>query len=742
MVAKDCEVFGGCCGRGENIGRDSLVSSIRIIFFFLALFPLFASQASSSDGNFSAPVFVIPQGGPATISAAHLEFLEGADETASFEFLEKAEWAPKLVADQSLVEGYWVRLRVQNTLPTDDVGIKHNFNKEKRIFARHSDGVDEYPYWSGSGDSWIDEGRINAHYLVTMPQGEITTIYNFFRSKPFDRYYSKVDGLDRITIGKWSDIRLLEFFRLATNLAVVAIASAFGLYYLFMFVVGRGSYLWLSASLFQISVHCCLYLSLSSVIQPPLWLANVEMDMASTSLLFVFLLQFFRGSLDLRRNFPVLNRVFLAGIAFYLLMVVLNAGSSLTYPSAPYLDLVAHPPDRAGPGIVKLSYLIPPFLLLLLGSAILSFVLWRRGSNYAKFLMISFALPFLAVPITAATYLVFGFSWQGWMVISAVVGFLMLAMFITFGFAVAQQLNDMKNLALTQQIRLTQAYQRFVPPQLLQNLGRASILDVKLGDQVDVEMSILFSDIRSFTAISEAMSPSENFAFVNAYLSRMGPIIRARRGYIDKFMGDGVMALFPESANDAVLAAVEMQKELHRYNDEQDCAGAPRINVGVGVNTGRMMLGTLGESDRMEGSVISDAVNLASRLEGLTKRYGSKVIISEHTYRLLDTTKLDCREIDSVVVKGKDRPVRIFEVIDGEPPEIAGLKLDSLAQFCEAMSLYKTQQFAKARGLFKAILSHGGSDNVAALYVERCETLLEDGWNPETWDGVEKLETK
>ncbi|MGB1961936.1 MAG: adenylate/guanylate cyclase domain-containing protein, partial [Candidatus Puniceispirillaceae bacterium] len=180
-----------------------MVSSIRIIFFFLALFPLFASQASGSDGNFSAPVFVIPQGGPTTIPAAHLEFLEGADETVGFEFLEKAEWAPKLVADQSLVEGYWVRLRVQNTLPTDDVGIKHNFNKEKRIFARHSDGVDEYPYWSGSGDSWIDEGRINAHYLVTMPQGEITTIYNFFRSKPFDRYYSKVDGLDRITIGKW-----------------------------------------------------------------------------------------------------------------------------------------------------------------------------------------------------------------------------------------------------------------------------------------------------------------------------------------------------------------------------------------------------------------------------------------------------------------------------------------------------------------------------------------------------------
>ncbi len=719
-----------------------MINGLRTIFVFLVYLPLFASQASAADGEFSAPVFVIPQGGPTTIPATHLEFLEGADETADFEFLEKADWAPKLVADQSLVKGYWVRLRIQNTLPTDDIGIKHNFNKEKRIFARHSYGVDEYLYWLGSRDSWIDEGRINSHYLVKMPQGEITTIYNFFRSKPFDRYYSKVDGLDRITIGEWNDIRLLEFFRLGTNLAVVAIASAFGLYYLFMFVVGRGSYLWLSASLFQISIHCCLYLSLSSVIQPPLWLANVEMDMASTSLLFVFLLRFFSGSLDLRSNFPFLNRVFLAGSAFYLLMVVLNVGSSLTYPSAPYLDLVAYPPDRAGPGIVKLSYLIPPFLLLLLCSALLSFVLWRRGSNYAKFLMISFSLPFLAVPITAVTYFVFGFSWQAWMVISAVVGFLMLAMFITFGFAVAQQLNDMKNFALEQQISLTRAYQRFVPPQLLQNLGRTSILDVKLGDQVNVEMSILFSDIRSFTALSESMSPSENFAFMNAYLSRMGPIIRNRNGYIDKFMGDGVMALFPNSVTDAVLAAVEMQKELYRYNDQQNRAGAPLIDIGVGINTGRMMLGTLGESDRMEGSVISDAVNLASRLEALTKRYGSKVIISEHTCQQLDTAKIACREIDSVVVKGKDRPVRIFEVIDGEPPQIARLKRNDLAQFNKAMSFYKNQKFAEARDLFAVILRHSENDNVARLYVERCDRLLEEGFDPKTWDWVERLETK
>ena len=110
---------------------------------FSCLFPLFASQASASDGEFSAPVFVIPQGGPTTITGEPiLNSLKGLMRRQIFEFLETADWAPKLVADQSLVEGYWVRLRIKNTLPTDDIGIKHNFNKEKRIFARHSYGVD------------------------------------------------------------------------------------------------------------------------------------------------------------------------------------------------------------------------------------------------------------------------------------------------------------------------------------------------------------------------------------------------------------------------------------------------------------------------------------------------------------------------------------------------------------------------------------------------------------------------
>ena len=150
-----------------------------------------------------------------------------------------------------------------------------------------------------------------------------------------------------------------------------------------------------------------------------------------------------------------------------------------------------------------------PFILLLSTSAILSFLLWKKGSLYAKYLCISFALPFLSAPISGLAYLFYDFNWITWLIINSAVGILFLGMFITFGFAVAQQLNDMKLLALQQQVKLTEAYQRFVPQQLLKNLGKDSILDVSLGDQVNVEMSILFSDIRSFTSISEKMTPKE-----------------------------------------------------------------------------------------------------------------------------------------------------------------------------------------------------------------------------------------
>ena len=191
---------------------------------------------------------------------------------------------------------------------------------------------------------------------------------------------------------------------------------------------------------------------------------------------------------------------------------------------------------------------------------------------------------------------------------------------------------DAQKYAIEMQTLLANSYARFVPKQFLTNLGKTSILDVKLGDQISKEMTVMFSDIRSFTDLSEKMTPEENFNFINSYLSRMSPIIQNHHGYIDKFMGDGIMALFDGMPDNALNAAIAMQKHIVVYNLHRDSQGYEPIRIGIGMHTGRLMLGAIGGIERMEGTVISDSVNLGSRIEGLTKIYGIKIAISEKTF--------------------------------------------------------------------------------------------------------------
>lgn len=348
----------------------------------------------------------------------------------------------------------------------------------------------------------------------------------------------------------------------------------------------------------------------------------------------------------------------------------------------------------------------------------------------------------MSAPISGIAYLFYDFNWITWLIINSAVGILFLGMFITFGFAVAQQLNDMKLLALQQQVKLTEAYQRFVPSELLKNLGKNSILDVSLGDQINVKMSILFSDIRSFTSISEKMTPKENFSFLNSYLNQMSPIIRENKGYIDKFMGDGVMALFKNSANDAVKAAIEMQKYLIQYNVSSFKNKTHKINIGIGINTGEMMLGTLGETNRMEGSVISDAVNLASRLEGLTKNYKAGIIISEETYKNINKDLFTIRFIDLVTVKGKNKAIKIFEVFDADLEKLKQLKIETLNDFKKAIKGYFEHNFENSLKLFSKINKINPDDKVTEIFINRCKKIIKEGWKPDLWDGVNRLSNK
>jgi adenylate cyclase len=276
--------------------------------------------------------------------------------------------------------------------------------------------------------------------------------------------------------------------------------------------------------------------------------------------------------------------------------------------------------------------------------------------------------------------------------------------------------------------KIAAASARFVPRQFLKFLKRESIVDAKLGDSVQAEMTIMFADIRSFTSLSESMSPQENFEFLNSYLSRVGPVIRQYNGFIDKYIGDGIMALFPNCAEDAVQAAIEMQQQVKIYNKHRQNSGYKPISIGIGLHTGTLMLGTIGEAERMESTVISDAVNLASRVEGLTKMYGVGVVASVQTLcRLDDPQKYKCRFLDRVKVKGKQKPVAVFEIYDGDSDLMIELKAQTQTYFEQGIFFHYQQQFAQARQMFLRVLQVNKQDQAAYFYAERCDMLMKNG---------------
>jgi PAS domain S-box-containing protein len=298
---------------------------------------------------------------------------------------------------------------------------------------------------------------------------------------------------------------------------------------------------------------------------------------------------------------------------------------------------------------------------------------------------------------------------------------------ITYAIVAFQDISERKkaeaeqNKSTLELFRLSKAYQRFVPREFLQFLNKESIVDVELGDHVQREMSVLFADIRNFTALSERMTPQENFKFINSYLSRMEPVIIEHHGFIDKYIGDAIMALFSGEADDALKAAIAMLHQLREYNQHRTKTGYVPIQIGIGINTGSLMLGTVGGYNRMDSTVISDAVNLASRIENLTKEYEVSLLISHHTFlRLQDSNQYGIRLIERVKIRGKLEMISVFEVFDADPLDIKLGKSVTKTMFESALLLYSQGNFPEAAKYFQDVLRINPEDRVAQIYLERC----------------------
>ncbi|MEM0979930.1 MAG: response regulator [Cyanobacteria bacterium P01_H01_bin.58] len=273
--------------------------------------------------------------------------------------------------------------------------------------------------------------------------------------------------------------------------------------------------------------------------------------------------------------------------------------------------------------------------------------------------------------------------------------------------------------------KINQAYSRFVPREFLQFLNKESIIDVELGDQVEQHMSVLFADIREFTNLSEQMTPEDNFRFINAFLSRMEPAIAENRGFIDKYIGDAIMALFSQGADDALQASIAMLGRLELYNQKRIASRRMPISIGIGINTGCLMLGTVGGSNRMDSTVISDTVNVAARIERMTRVYNVNLLISHHTFmQLNNANRYAMRVIDRVQVKGKTAFVSVYEVFEPDPPELRAAKFESKTKFENALLLYYQQAYDNALEQFQSCLDSCPEDTVAQSYVQRCQQKL------------------
>ncbi len=300
-----------------------------------------------------------------------------------------------------------------------------------------------------------------------------------------------------------------------------------------------------------------------------------------------------------------------------------------------------------------------------------------------------------------------------------------------------------------QEIKLQKdAFYRFVPEEFLKILERDSATDINLGDKIIDDMTILFSDIRSFTTISETIPPEEVYEFLNEYFQLISPLIVAGGGFIDKYMGDGIMAIFAnrtnkkDSADSSIHTSISLIKELEKYNQKRMLKGKEPIRIGIGINTGELIIGTVGTKDRLSTTVVGNTVNLASRLESITSKYSTEIIVSASTIATLkDHSLVRYREIDTIIAKGMTSPCEIYEVYNHKDLDFLQKMSYSLKPYIDGLVAYKLGLFEEAKTNFQEALNLNPQDTISKLYLERVHLLLDHPPGSD-WDGVIKFDIK
>lgn len=308
---------------------------------------------------------------------------------------------------------------------------------------------------------------------------------------------------------------------------------------------------------------------------------------------------------------------------------------------------------------------------------------------------------------------------------------------------------------------ISEKFRLFVPEQFLNRIAPRGVESIQLGNAREEELTVLFCDIRGFTSIAESQSAMETFEWLNVFFTQMSQAIAAHDGFVDKFLGDAIFAVFDRvgsHAEDAMKAAVAMQGSLKEFNRDRLQYNLEQIiKVGIGIHTGIGLIGTIGSEQRMDSTVIGDVVNTAARLEELTKLYGCPILASDTTINHLkvsyqgteievknsnkmpdlSSTIYPCRWVDRVTPRGKQIVLELYEVLGTPTQCLDRLKLQSQSCYNSGIQAWFKEDFVGALNCFRQVFELNPADTIAQLYLERCQTRL--GWMPPssevTWDG-------
>ncbi len=283
---------------------------------------------------------------------------------------------------------------------------------------------------------------------------------------------------------------------------------------------------------------------------------------------------------------------------------------------------------------------------------------------------------------------------------------------------------------------------RFVPYEFIQSLGRHGITDLRLGDMVERIVHVMFSDIRDYTSLAEDMTPLENFMFVNSLAGKVGPIVKNNNGIINQYLGDTIMMLFLQKADDGIQAAIDVLRVIDEYNMQRKYKKRKPIKLGIGIHSGSLMMGIIGDSARTEAAVISDTVNTASRMEGLTKHFNVNFILSEETVnKIEDKEKFSLRYLGKVQAKGKYHPIGIYECFDGDTEEQTKLKKQTLEAFHRGMEAFYAKDMLQALHHFESVYHTNPTDHTTFGFLNKVHAYLAGGIGDD-WTGVEMMNFK